>query len=207
MVIGGGRRARRRVAALGAVAAPRRRRDRPLAALALAEAAEAIAGALRTGVGRVDAVLLASAGAPLPLRAELANAAGSAGRGVPFVAAVEAWAVSSCAPGAALVAAAIVLAAETGGDVPIALDRAALTLRERVALDREVGALASQARSSAVVLAAAPVAFAVVAALIDPRTAGFLLRSPIGIGCLAAGLGLNVAGWRWMARITRSVSS
>jgi Flp pilus assembly protein TadB len=53
------------------------------------------------------------------------------------------------------------------------------------------------------VIAAAPVAFCVFASSTDPRTATFLLRSPIGLACLAAGLTLDVLGGFWMRRLCR----
>ena len=64
--------------------------------------------------------------------------------------------------------AALALAAEAGGSVASVLDGVTDTLRDRVALDREVAALSSQARASAAVLVVAPVAFAVLAAARRP---------------------------------------
>ncbi|HYZ98327.1 MAG TPA: hypothetical protein VE575_06220, partial [Acidimicrobiales bacterium] len=61
----------------------------------------------------------------------------------------------------------------------------------------------SQARTSAVVLSLAPLAFAVLLAMTDAAAARFLLRTTAGWVCLAAGLGLNALGAWWMARLTR----
>jgi tight adherence protein B len=124
--------------------------------------------------------------------------------GVPVAQATDRW--QRRAPGAsgALVAAAIGLAAHAGGAAARAVDGVAATLRERRDVDAEANALAAQARLSAVVIAVAPLGFAAVAVAADPRATDFLLGSPIGWLCLAAGLGLDVASVLWMRRIVGS---
>lgn len=120
-----------------------------------------------------------------------------------LVTALERWAVARPLPGVRLAAAALALAVEVGGGGARALDGVALTLRQRQAAAGEVRALATQARLSAVVLTLAPLAFAAVASVSDPRAAAILLRSPVGQGCLALGLSLDALGAAWMARVTR----
>ena len=81
------------------------------------------------------------------------------------------------------------------------LDGVAASLRERVALEREVAALSSQSRASAAVLVIAPVVFAVAAALFDHRILEVLVGRPIGWVCMGLGLGLDGLGALWMARL------
>ena len=81
-----------------------------------------------------------------------------------------------------------------------AVDRVAATLRERRELRAEVRALATQARASAGVLAVAPLAFAALVSTIEPGVVGFLVTTPVGLACLAVGLGLDGLGALWMAR-------
>jgi tight adherence protein B len=64
-----------------------------------------------------------------------------------------------------------------------------------------VQALATQARISAVVITVAPLAFAALGVLGDEHTATFLLRTPRGLACLAAGVALDAFGAWWMARL------
>ena len=73
------------------------------------------------------------------------------------------------------------------------------TLRDRVALDREVAALSSQARASAAVLVVAPVVFAGLAAVGRPTGRRVLLGSPLGWACLAAGAASTRSGALWMS--------
>jgi Flp pilus assembly protein TadB len=106
-----------------------------------------------------------------------------------------------------LVCRALSLVAELGGPPGMLLDGISATLRDRLAAGREARALATQARASAVVMAAAPAAFAAVGAATDGRVAGFLVGSPLGLLCLVSGLTLEAAGGWWMARLVRSASA
>jgi tight adherence protein B len=67
----------------------------------------------------------------------------------------------------------------------------------------EVRALSSQARLSGLVIAAAPLVFSGLASVTDARTAEFLFRTPPGLACLVAGLGLDACAAAWMARLCR----
>lgn len=173
---------------------------------ALADVVDTLASALATGAPVTDALEAAARTAPEDIAAPLEAAARSVRGGTPVVDALERWAESDASPdGADLVAAAFAIASATGGDPAAALAGVGATLRERRAVAREVHALASQARASATVIALAPAGFALLTAGLGGTAARFLLGSPAGIACLLAGAGLDVAGWRWMRRITESV--
>lgn len=102
-----------------------------------------------------------------------------------------------------IVGRALRLAASVGGPSTGALDAAASTLHERAALAREVRALSTQARASALVMTAAPVVFALGAVQLDSRVGAFFSSGP-GALCVLAGLGLDLAGAFWMARIVKA---
>ncbi len=93
------------------------------------------------------------------------------------------------------------VAAETGGATAAVVDGVADTLRDRVALEREVAALSSQARASATLLVVAPIVVAALAAMADDRIAAFLVGSPAGWGCIVGGVLLDATGAVWM-RVT-----
>ena len=132
-----------------------------------------------------------------------------------FVDALDAWRPSGrAAPPSrpresdrrsALVVAALRLSARTGGARARAVDGIAATLRERQGAQREAHALATQARLSGFVIAAAPVGFALFVGGVDPAVVRFLLSSPIGLLCLVLGLALDGIGAWWMARLSRRV--
>jgi tight adherence protein B len=168
---------------------------------ALPDVLEATARSLRSGTSLRIALSEATAHAPPRLHDGLAAAVLAAERGVPLVDAIDAWAGAMPGEGVRLAAAALALSSELGGAAARSLDGVAATLRDRNGLRREVRALSSQARASAVVIGVAPVGFAVLAAAVDPRTLAFLLRTPTGIACLLVGVVLDGLGAAWMHRL------
>lgn len=99
-----------------------------------------------------------------------------------------------------LAVAVIRAAGEHGGSTAQSLDRVAGALRLRAADEQERSAHSAQARLSAHVLTAVPIAFLVVVAAIDPSVRA-IVASPVGVTLTAIGLLLNAAGWCWMRAI------
>ena len=161
---------------------------------------EAVARSLRSGAA-FPIALREAAGSGSLAAADLAVVLADADRGRPLAEALEKWVVRRPRPGVRLVVGALRVALASGGTPARAVDGVAATLRERAEVDREVRALATQARVSAVVITVAPLAFAALGVLGDERTATFLLRTPSGLACLVAGIALDGFGAWWMARI------
>lgn len=172
----------------------------------LPDALARLAATLRAGVAPGPAVVSLAHGTPRPLGDDLAVIALEVEHGAPLADAVDRWGDRAATPDARLAAAALSLAARSGGGVAQPVDRVAGTLRERRELQAEVRALATQARASALVLTFAPAAFTAVVSTIEPGVPKFLLGSPAGLACLAVGAGLQVAGAAWSARILRSAA-
>ncbi len=171
----------------------------------LPELLERIASGLRAGLALGPALMEAAQGAPHPLAIELTPLALALRHGAPLEAELERWATTpSSSPDVRLVAASLDLARQAGGSTSRAVDRVAATLRERRELQAEARALATQARASAGVLAVAPVVFTALVATIEPGAAAVLFTTPLGVGCLVAGAGLDALGAAWMGRIVRS---
>jgi tight adherence protein B len=168
----------------------------------LPDALDHLAAALRGGAAVGPALSDVAVGAPDPLGAELRRVTRPLEHGAPLTDVLARWAASDdSTPDVRLVAAALTLGADAGGQVARAVDRVVATLRERRELRVEVQALATQARASAAVLAVAPLLFAALVATIDSSTIRFLVATPIGLACLAGGLGLEALGVIWMTRI------
>jgi tight adherence protein B len=164
--------------------------------------AEATASAVRGGASLPSALGAARASTTGPLDVEVSRLAAELDRGLPVADTFAPWAADPD-PDVRLVGQAISLVAAHGGRAGQALERTAAVLRSRDDLHRERLGMATQARASAVVMTAAPVAFAVVSGMADPRTFRFLFTTPLGIACLVAGTTLDLAGARWMASIVR----
>ena len=177
-----------------------RRRDAQLP-----DALERLSSSIRAGLSLAAALGEVADRLPDPLGGELRRTRAAVRHGAPLSEALAAWAAPpEATPAVRLVAAALTLAADGGGEVARAVDRVAATLRERRELEGEVRALATQASASALVLAVAPVVFALLVASVEPGAVTFLLTTPVGLGCLAGGLLLEGLGARWMVRITRA---
>lgn len=162
---------------------------------------ESIGRALRSGAGLHGALRgsVASAGVH---REDLEGVVAQLDSGVTLVEALGAWRRRRPRPAVALATAVLTFGVHSGGSVARGVDAAAATLRERLALQGEVRVLAAQARSSAAVVALAPLAFTVVVVMADGRAAGFLFTTVGGLVCLVVGVALEVACVRWMRALT-----
>lgn len=98
---------------------------------------------------------------------------------------------------------ALAIAYEHGAAVAAALEHLALTVRDRAQARQEVRTQALHARLSAYVISAAPAAFLVISAGLDPRFLGAAFSSAAGRICIVVGLGCEVLGWVLIAWIVR----
>ena len=175
---------------------PRAARDRALVALL-----QRMVGALRSGAGLAQAFEAAAIAASPVLRDPAVVAIAARSVGLPR--ALDEWAARTPSQSEALAARALAMASDLGGPGAAAIDGVLDTITTRMAVAAEAQALGAQARLSALIIAAAPAVFAVVAGGLDPRAAAFLVRTGVGQACLAAGLALDALGAAWMARIAR----
>lgn len=184
-----------------------RRRRLAAADRALPDWIEAAARAVRSGASLGQGLGLAvRAVRDTPLGSDAAVLARDLSEGRTVAESIDRFRGDSPSEARRLACRALSLVAELGGPPGMLLDGISATLRDRLAAGREARALASQARASAVVMAAAPAAFAGVGAATDGRVAAFLVGSPLGLLCLVSGLALEAAGGWWMARLVRSAS-
>lgn len=167
---------------------------------------EDVARSLRSGLSVAHALGDASGRGDDLCRRQVAHVASAADQGIPVESALVAWADTAPTSGVHLAVAALTLGGRIGGSRARAVDQVAATLRDRLALADEVRAQSASARVSAMVMVAAPAAFAAFAGLVDPAVGIFLLTTPVGIACIAGAAVLDLAGAFWMQRILRAGS-
>lgn len=112
------------------------------------------------------------------------------------------------APGASqlrTVAAAWQVAHRSGTGLAATLARVAGLLAEQQRTSRLVATELAAARATARMMAALPALVLLLGAGIGGDPLGFLTGTPVGLGCLAAGLGLTQAGLVWLDRIADGV--
>lgn len=190
-----------RLAGLAATWAAQRRRSRPPSARSVAGWCDDIARRVRSGSSLRDAV------AELPADAATERATSTVrlaiDRGLSVADAVAR--VSDAGPHLRLALGVIATASRVGGPSAASIDRTAVLLRQRAGDLDERSTHAAQARLSTHVMTAVPLLMlgVLVATDDDVRAA---VTTPVGAGCIVAGLVLNVLGWWWMRRIVERPS-
>lgn len=166
---------------------------------------DGVSGGVRAGLGLPVALSRRVPREHGPLRNDLAAVAAGLDAGLPIEACLVRWRTHRPTPGVRLATAALGLCSTLGGRAR-PLDGVASTLRDRLAVDREIRAASAQARASAVVLVATPWVFLGFTAMQDPEVLPFLVGQPVGIACLVAGVALDAVGAWLLARIVKGVA-
>lgn len=175
----------------------RRAAQRPPSARAVADWCDELARSVRSGSTLRDALSSVEADDPA-VRHALRPLGLAIDRGASISEALQ----RVHAPGQHLAVAVSVAgtASRVGGPSAAAIDRTAMALRRRAAEVDDRSTQAAQARLSTHVLTALPVLMLGVLVATDADVRA-VIASPLGAGCIGAGLGLNLIGWWWMGRI------
>lgn len=196
------RAAARRVSSLSPFA--RRVRARRLRAIEeqLAELVGFLAAALRASLSIRQALAEAAEQLPPPLAEEIKIVAHELSLGASLDEVLQAMADRVGLEDARLLAAALTITSETGGNLPHTLDTLAATVRERLRLRREIAVLTTQGRYSGLILSVLPVGVLCLLAITAPLDLLRFVATPAGTVVLASGSALNGVGFLAIRRIT-----
>lgn len=164
------------------------------------EVCEMLAGELRSGQPPVTAI--EHCVEAWPAFAPVATAA-QLGADVPV--ALRRLAETPGARGLHEVAAAWVVSQGAGAGLAVALGQVAASARDSQATQRLITAELSSAQATARLVAGLPLVTLLMGSGVGGDPWRFLLQTPAGVCCLAAGLGLAVLGLTWIERIAASV--
>lgn len=188
-----------RISSLRVAWSGRTRAARERAVEALPALLEQTARSRRAGLTLLPSLEAAARAVP---ETGMGSAAGRIRAGQSLAAALDDWAGGLAHPDAGLTVAVLLLGDASGAAVAARLDATAAALRQRAALADEVKALTAQARTSAMVIALAPVVFGAVVAAADARYVRSMFATGIGRLALASGLVLDLVAIAWMRRLT-----
>jgi tight adherence protein B len=180
-----------------------RRRQKELLERQVAEAAEAAAMAVRSGLSVRQALQFAAQEAGDPVRSSLEELLVANDLGTPLETAMSRWGDGVDLDEARLLALVLAIHVRSGGDLPGALDEVAGTIRHRIAVRRELRALSAQGRTSGAILGSLPIAFFAVLAATSRAELSPVYRSTAGIAMVTAGLILEALAYLWIRWLLR----
>lgn len=160
----------------------------------LPDALAMIVRAARVGIPVTEAIRAVAREAPQPTATEFQELADRLSIGLPLGDALALTARQSGVPEYGFFATALILQNQTGGGLSETLDNLAEVIRRRVALRARAHALASEARTSAMILVALPMVAALALLLISPDYIRMLYADPGGQQIAATAIGMVVIG-------------
>jgi tight adherence protein B len=170
----------------------------------LPEVLRSIGAAVRAGRSLPQALEVARDEAGGSARAALDAAIGAQSAGASFDAALDAFALSAGTPAAREVAATLRIGRAAGSNLPAVLDVAVESMVEAERIARDRRAATSQARLSAVVIGAMPVAFFAMVGSSARAQLRVLTGDPLGWAILGLGLLLEAGGTLWIRSVTKA---
>lgn len=166
-----------------------------------------ITRAVRVGIPVVEAVRQVASEAPQPTATEFGATSDRLVLGVPLDEALADTAMRTGVPEYRFFATALALQARTGGGLAETLDNLAEVIRKRVALRERGHALASEARTSAIILASLPFVTGGMLLVLNPSYAGVLFYTPNGKMALGIAAGMLTMGMLSMRFVIRRALS
>jgi tight adherence protein B len=160
----------------------------------LAEALDLIIGSLRAGQGLMQAIDTTADDQPEPMRSELQRIVDQVNMGMSVSDAMESLTSRFSSRDVGLLAAAISINRQSGGNLTEVLERLAKTVRQRRAIRAEARSLTAAPRATGYMLCLLPVAIAAYSTAISPVYREQLLETPLGRVILVGACGWSLIG-------------
>ncbi len=154
-----------------------------------------IAGAMRVGLGMRQALISVVTDMPDPARVEFTRVLSQTQIGVSLYDALDQLCERMPSSEMEMMANAVRLQSQTGGNLSRVLENLAATIKERRRLSRKIRALTAEARATKYIITALPVFVAVFVMAVEPEMREGLLDTMIGRVCLLIVAGLLSVGW------------
>ncbi len=183
--------------------AHQRRRRLQAMMLALPDASDLMARAMRAGHSLTQAIEIMGAEAPPPIASEFARVFQQQTLGVPLRDVLYELGKRVPSRDLQFLITAIMVQRETGGDLAEILDRTARLLRERIRVKAEVQVYTAQGRLTGWILALLPVALLLLISLFSPEYSSILFHDPIGRRLLYGGAAFIAIGAFVISRIVK----
>lgn len=162
-----------------------------------------MASGLRVGLGIRQALSQVVDEMPDPAKYEFARVIGQTNLGVSVHDAMDDLAARMPSNETLMMARALRVQSQTGGDLATVLEHLSNTIRDRRRLVRKATALTSEGRMSAIVLESIPPVLAVFIVLTQPEMGRALLQTSIGHIVLAVLAALELGGFFWLRQMLR----
>ena len=153
-----------------------------------------IVRSVRAGTPLAEAIRIVARDSQMPSSEEFGRVAGDLSMGVPIQEALAALADRNEITEFRFFATALTLQSQTGGRLGETLENLGSLVRKRMALKARGYALASEARTTAMILGGLPVLSAGALYLLNPAYVNVLFQDPAGQKILAAAIGMLASG-------------
>jgi tight adherence protein B len=169
----------------------------------LEETLQMLAGSLRAGYSLPQAAATVATEAEAPTSEEFARVINEARVGRSLIEAFHDAAVRVRSDDFYWIVQAITINREVGGNLAEVLEGVGKTIRERVHLRRQVEALASEGKLSAIILIALPPAVILLLSVSQPEYLARFGESALGIALLVVAAVLLIVGALWLRALVR----
>jgi tight adherence protein B len=160
----------------------------------LPEALDLIVSGLRAGHSLIAALRLVAHESPEPIGGEFRTCFEEQNYGLELRTALENLVNRVPLQDMRIVATAILIQKESGGNLAEVLDKAAQLIRDRFRLKRQVRVHTAQGRMTGIILTLLPVVLGILLYLVNPETMSLLWKRQLGLDMLYASFGMTVIG-------------